>query len=64
MNKNFKVLRATSSRMKQNRGERRYGGVMTSYQELSPISIEDDDSDLEEQALFDINKARTQQVVL
>lgn len=64
MDKNFEVLRATSSRMKQNRGERRYGGVMTSYQELSPITIEDDDSDLEEQALFDINKARAQQVVL
>lgn len=50
--------------MKQNRGERRYGGVMTSYQELSPITIEDDDSELEEQALFDINKARADQVVL
>lgn len=49
--------------MKQNR-ERKYGGVTTSYQELSPITIEDDDSETEEQALFDINKARASQIVL
>ncbi|XP_063700331.1 uncharacterized protein LOC134830704 [Culicoides brevitarsis] len=51
-------------RMKQNRGERRYGGVMTSYQELSPITMEDDDSELEEQALFDKTRDAQSVVVL
>lgn len=43
----------------------RYGAnTTTAYQELQPFAIEDDDSEAEEQALFDLQKARSSQAVL
>lgn len=50
--------------MKHTRGERKYGGVITSYHELAPITIEDDDSETEDQALFDLQQVRASQAVL
>lgn len=65
MNHFVSLLLFFFTRIKQHRAINRYGGhATTAYQELQPFAIEDDDSDTEEQALFDLQKARSTQAVL